>query len=140
MIRVVIVTIGSCAPEKIAPGLAAETELVFVGHTTAISDALELCISMHADIVLMNLCNSRIHGLRAVQAMRIGNPQVKVLVLARSEKAEYVQAMLRIGISGYLLHGVDNDDLALSLRTVFSGQVVYSSSITSALIQPFRDI
>jgi DNA-binding NarL/FixJ family response regulator len=137
MIRIVTIAIGSCSPDSIPIITDADSDLAFVGHSEDTQSALELCATMRPDIALMDICDSGIPGLQAVQAIRAENAHIKMLVLSGSDDPEYMRAMLRVGVSGYLLRRVDLTDLVLSIRTVHSGQVVCSSSITHALIQSF---
>ena len=135
MIRIVTIAIGPCSPDNIPSISDADSDLLFVGHTTDAQTAPELCATLHPDVALMDICDSGIDGLRTVRAIRATNARIKMLVLSRSDDPNYVHAMLEVGVSGYLLAQADVADLALSIRTVNSGQVVCSATIARALIQ-----
>lgn len=137
MIRIVAITVGSCTLDNMLTISAPDNEMILVGHTSDDQAALELCATLRPDIALIDMCDSNIQGLQTVKAIRATNTYIKVLVLSPSEEPEYARAVLRLGVSGYLLRDDDLGDLVLSIRTVYSGQVVCSSSITRALIQPF---
>ncbi len=136
VIRIVTVNIGPCSLGSRLDILDVDSDLVFVGHSTDVRTALELCAALHPDVILMDFCDAGADDVRTVRAFRATNAQSKVIVLSRSDDPEYVRAMLKVGISGYLLDLADAADLVLSIRTVYSGQVVCSSTITRALFQP----
>lgn len=136
MIRILAITVGSCTLGNMLTISIPDHEMVFVAHTSDAQAVPGLCATLRPDIALVDMCDSGIQGLQTVKAIRATDTYIKVLVLSPSDEPEYARAMLRLGISGYLLRQGDLADLVLSIRTIYSGQVVCSSSITRALIQP----
>ena len=122
-----------------AARLACAHDPTLVGLTVVSSgssvQALDLCLAVKPDVALFEIYVPDSSAIDVIRAIRMTTPQVKVLVLSSSAEVSFARAVLSAGASGFLLDHIDLTDLAVSLRTVYSGRIVLSPIIAHALIQ-----
>jgi DNA-binding NarL/FixJ family response regulator len=119
--------------------LDAEPDMTVVGEAATGSEAIELAVSEHPDVVLMDIRMPELDGLEATRQIA-GNTDlqgVRILVLTTFELDEYVFAALRGGASGFLLKGGEPSELINAVRVVAAGDAVLAPAVTSRLITAY---
>lgn len=91
-----------------------------VGEGATAEEAVELARSSLTDIMIIDV-NMPGDGLVAVKAIGELPQPPKILVLTVYDKMSNVQAAMAGGASGYVLKGVDGDELAKILKSIHSG-------------------
>jgi DNA-binding NarL/FixJ family response regulator len=115
-------------------GMAADIEVV--GEAGDGETAIDLCRSVEADVILMDIRMPGVDGLEATRRIA-ADPDLsglRVLILTTFEADEYVFEALRSGASGFLVKDTEPESLIDAIRVVARGDALLSPSITRRLI------
>lgn len=116
--------------------LEGEQDIAVVGEAGDGEQAIALALSMHPDVMLMDIRMPRLDGVQAT--LRIAGDarldDVKVLILTTFETDELVFDALRGGASGFLVKDSEPDEVLRGVRTVAAGDAHLSPSVTRRLI------
>lgn len=117
--------------------LLAETpDLEVVGEAADGEAALRLAAALRPDILLLDVRLPGRDGLEVARLLRARLPDVRVVALTVCDDAQHARALLRLGVSGYLLKTVSWPELQGALRAVYGGHVVVQSSVAARLSRP----
>lgn len=96
--------------------------------------ALDLCINMEPDIVLMDIDMPEMNGIEATRAVKKEKPNVKVITLTQHSEKGMIQRLMECGSDGYLLKNIDQEELVMAIRKVLDGQKYFSSEVAASLL------
>src|SRR6201998_1891574 len=74
------------------------------------------------DVTLMDLRLPKIGGADAITRIRQEHPTARIIVLTTFDGDEDIFRALQAGAKGYLLKGMDIDELTEAIRSVFAGK------------------
>jgi len=114
--------------------LESEPDLEVVGEAADGGQAVEACLALRPDVVLMDVRMPRIDGLEATRQLA---GKTRVLILTTFDLNEYVFEALRVGASGFLLKDAPADQLVTGIRVVAAGDALLAPSVTRRLIEEF---
>ncbi len=117
--------------------LAAEPATEVVGEATTGDEAIRLAAELLPDIVLMDLNMPSTNGIDATRRLLAAMPHINVLVLTMSDDDDSVFAAMQAGARGYLLKGVQGEEMIRAIRAVNSGEAIFSPAIARRLMQYF---
>ncbi len=86
-------------------------------------------------LVLMDIHMPKLDGLEATKQIKAELPDTKVLILTTFEDEEYIWEAIRHGASGYLVKGVETEEILSTIQDCLSGRINYPSSIQMRLVQ-----
>ena len=108
-----------------------------VGFARDGGEALELCLTLNPDILLLDLKMPGLDGLATLQRLQGSKNKTRVIVLTASDdKNEFVQAM-KLGTYGIVLKQTATELLIKSIRKVHAGEIWLDSHTTAAVIRQF---
>ena len=116
----------------------AESGLELIGEAANGKDALELVLDLRPDVVLMDIRLPGTSGIQAIEQFGLLAPASRVLVLARSEQNQVVEAIIA-GASGYILKTAPPEDIIRAIRATADGEAVLSSRVAGKLLEHIRD-
>ncbi len=90
------------------------------------------------DVVVMDVRMPGVDGVDATRTLRADPAAPPVLVLTTFDDDEVLAAALRAGASGFLLKGVEADDLQRAVRTVAAGGAWLDPAVTGRVLTTFR--
>lgn len=136
-IRVLIADDHALLREGIRALLSLATDIEIVGDAADGREAIEKCVALDPDIVLMDVAMPGLGGLEATLEIRKKCPRTLILVLTQYDDREYVTRFLKAGVSGYVLKKAAGSELASAIRNVFRGGLVLDPAIArDALREP----
>jgi two-component system NarL family response regulator len=89
------------------------------------------------DITLMDLRLPTMSGVDAIKAIRKDFPEARFIVLTTFDGDEDIYRALQAGAKGYLLKGMNTDDLTAAIRTVHAGKTCIPSEVAGRLAERF---
>ncbi|MGW5657519.1 response regulator [Streptomyces humi] len=125
-----LVRAGLCGIIGTAPDLAV------VGEAATGTEAVDLALDAHPDVVLMDVRMPDMNGIEATRRIT-GTGTVRVLMLTTFDLDEYVYGALRAGASGFLLKDAPPADLLAAVRVVAAGDALLAPGVTRRLIKEF---
>ena len=102
------------------------------GHST-----VELTRDLSPDIVIMDIGMPDLNGIDATQQIIRDFPKVKVIGLSMHSGKKFVIEMLKAGASGYLLKDCAFEELIIAIKTVASGKVYLSPTISDIVVENY---
>lgn len=136
--RVLVVDDHPLYREGLVTALEGMADVEVVGEAGDGGAAVALAATVAPDVVLMDLHMPGLNGIEATRRVVERAPATGVLVLTMLDGDDSVFAAMRAGARGYLLKGADRAEIERALRTVASGEVVFSSAIAGRVLAWFR--
>ena len=87
------------------------------------------------DIVLMDINMPEMNGVEATQAALKLYPDLNILILTMFSDLEYYNTMIDLGIKGFILKDIDNQELKIAIEKIFSGGTFFSQELLLKLIK-----
>jgi two-component system, NarL family, response regulator DegU len=115
-----------------------ESDLEVVGECGDGIQVLELCNTLHPDIVLMDINMPIENGVVATEKLKDIFPDIKVIILSIHDDESYVFETLRKGAMGYLLKDMEAESLINAIRSVVAGHAYIHPKVTGKLINQLR--
>jgi len=134
-IRVLVVDDHAMVRRGLATFLKAFDDLELAGEAAGGRAAVELCIQLQPDVVLMDMVMPDMDGAAVTRLLRSQTPSIQVIALTSFMEKILVQSALQAGAIGYLLKDVSADELAQAIRAAHAGRVTLSPEAAQALVQ-----
>jgi DNA-binding NarL/FixJ family response regulator len=99
--------------------------------------ALQLSRKLKPDIVVMDITMPDLNGIDATRQIVGEMPGIKVVALSMHSQKQFVEGMLKAGVSGYLLKDGAFEELIDAVRTVMTGRLYLSPDITGIVVSEF---
>ncbi|KPJ74226.1 MAG: LuxR family transcriptional regulator [Deltaproteobacteria bacterium SG8_13] len=118
--------------------LEKEREMEIVAEAENGRQALQLVRKHNPDIVIMDISMPDLNGIDATRQITSEQPSVKVIALSMHSQRQFVDGMLRAGVSAYLLKDTAFEELVKAVRIVLSGKKYLSPDVTDIVFQDYR--
>jgi DNA-binding NarL/FixJ family response regulator len=115
--------------------LKMETDIEIVGEADDGRQAVMLVRKLRSDVVVMDIAMPLLNGLEATRQILADAPATKVLILSAHSDDAYVEHIMALGASGYLIKQSAARDLAGAIRKVHKGILCFSPAISKCLRQ-----
>lgn len=100
--------------------------------------ALELCLQLRPDVILLDLGLPDLDGIEVVRQLKSSQPDVEILVFTIFDEEERVLEAVRAGASGYLLKGTPAERIVEAIGEVFRGGSVIQPQLARRLLRRFQ--
>lgn len=114
-----------------------QAEMEVVGEAADGLKALELAQDLQPDVVVMDISMPKLNGLKATEQLNRRCPGIKILNLTRHRDANYLQQLLRLGSSGYVLKKSAAQELIRAIRAVVAGDTYLDPAMTDTVLEKF---
>jgi DNA-binding NarL/FixJ family response regulator len=128
-IRVMIVDDHAVMRHALRTILETEEDLAIVAEADGGQAALELFSSAQPDVVLMDGSMPDMNGMETTRRLRQLAPEVKVIGLTLYEQTGYLEEMISVGASGYLLKTGSPSTVVQAIQIVAGGGTYFEPSI-----------
>jgi len=135
MIRVLLVDGQQMFREGVSSCLSQATDICVVGQAGTIAEALELIPSVEPTIVTFDVRLPDGAGADLARRVREQWPLIKLVTLTGYDYTEYVRAMLRASVDGYILKSASHQSLFDALREVAAGGLVLPPQIAAKVMR-----
>lgn len=113
------------------------SNITIVGEAANGEEILDLLDKKEVDIVLMDIKMPIMDGIEATQIAIRKFPDLKVIVLSMFGEEEYIVKMLEVGIKGFLLKNVEEEELIKAITIVHDGKNYFSNELLPAITNSF---
>ena len=139
-IRVLLVDDQRMFREGIRSRLRQEPDIEVVGEAATAAEALALVPETNPTIAVLDIRMPGVSGIELARLLRQRWPKLKILVLTGYDFDQYVHAMARLGVDGYLLKDAAQDSLVEALREVAAGGAVLPPPIASKVLRGYATV
>ncbi len=119
-IRVLIVDEHAAVRRALAAFLAAFDDLCLAGQAASGAEAMHLCASSEADVVLLDVTPPDMTGAAAIRGILECCPSCRVIATCTFQEEDLVPEALSAGAAGYLLKNVSAEELASTIRAAYA--------------------
>jgi DNA-binding NarL/FixJ family response regulator len=117
--------------------LEKQKDFVVVGEAQDGREAVKLAKEEEPDIVLMDVEMPNMNGIEAAQQIRSRCKNTRILALTMHSDKNYVTAMLRVGVAGYVLKDCDAKELVNAVREVVAGRGYISPEVAPLILEDY---
>lgn len=97
-------------------------DLKIIGEASTACQALELCIQLQPDIVLMDLLGPEFAGIQAIRAIHSYCPSIQIIALSSLEEVNLIPEAVAAGAIHHLPKYVSADQLVEAIRTAYTNR------------------
>ncbi|HSB89053.1 MAG TPA: response regulator transcription factor [Anaerolineales bacterium] len=133
-IRVLVVDDHAMVRRGLAAFLKAFNDLELAGEAGSGQAAVDLCLQLQPDVVLMDMVMPDMDGAAVTRLVRSGSPSIQVIALTSFSDEILVQSALQAGAIGYLLKDVSADALAQAIRDAHAGRSTLAPEAAQVLV------
>jgi len=133
-IRVLVVDDHAMVRRGLATFLKVFDDLELAGEAASGQAAVQLCVQLKPDVVLMDMVMPDMDGASATRLVRRQSELIQVIALTSFSEEILVQSALQAGAIGYLLKDVSADELAQAIRAAYAGRATLSPEAAQALV------
>lgn len=137
-IRILVVDDHTILRDGICALLTLASDMVVVGEAANGREALEKVKELEPDVVIMDIAMPLLGGLETTRRIRKEFPETKVLALTQYADKEYVFPVIEAGAHGFISKTAASSELALGIRSVYSGESFLSPSVAKLLVENFQ--
>jgi two-component system, NarL family, response regulator LiaR len=113
-------------------------DLDLVGEASSGTEAIDLCLRVQPDVVLMDMVMPGMDGAEATAAIRQQWPKIQVIALTSFQEDNLIERALQAGAIGYLLKNVSAQELAQAIRAAYVGRSTLAQEAADVLIAATR--
>jgi two-component system response regulator DevR len=139
-IRVLLVDDFPLVREGIAAALDADPAIDVVGQAGSAADGMERARELRPDVLLLDMRMPGAGGMVLLEQLTEELPEIKVLVMTASEKAETLLQAVAAGAAGYLTKRASRLELVDAVITIHGGGSVVAPALAGALLRDYRRV
>jgi DNA-binding NarL/FixJ family response regulator len=119
--------------EALKSFFSAEPGFEVIGTASNGREAVDRCLAIDPDVVLMDMKMPVMDGIEATREITSRSPRSKVLALTTFSTLEFVVPALRAGAAGYLVKDARPDEIIDAVNQVRNNEIALSPAIARAL-------
>jgi len=114
-----------------------ENDLHVCGSATDAAMAMKSIRIKRPHLVIVDISLGGKSGIELISEIKHYFPDIRILVLSMHTKALVVDRAMRAGAKGYVQKGEATNVIIKAIRTVLSGNIYFSSTISRTLLSSF---
>ncbi|MEV4571069.1 response regulator transcription factor [Nonomuraea sp. NPDC049419] len=134
MIRILLADDEAMIRAGVRAILESDPELDVVAEAGDGRQAVDLAISHHPDVALLDIRMPRLDGLAAAAEIRRAAPGTAVVMLTTFGEDDYIAKALDVGANGFLLKSGDPRELLAGIHAVAEGAAYLSPKVAQRVI------
>jgi len=134
-IRVLLVEDHVLVREGTKALLQGDLGIEVIGEADTANDALRLIKELAPDVILLDIRLREGNGIDVARALQKQRSTARVLVVSSYDYEQYVTALTRAGVSGYVLKDVGPEELIHAVHEVSAGRGVLTGAIAATVLE-----
>lgn len=110
-------------------------DIEVVGEAGDGLQAIEQATLLRPDLILMDLLMPEMNGIEAMQAIALGQPEIRFLVMTSYSGDDLVFPAIKAGALGFLLKDTRSEELVEAIRQVHRGEPSLHPSVARKLLR-----
>jgi DNA-binding NarL/FixJ family response regulator len=133
-LRIMLVDDHPLIREAIGHLIAQATDFELVGEAADGKECLTRLADLRPDIVVLDIAMPHLNGEQVARELRRRHPDIKIVALSGYADRQFVRAMSKAGVKGYVLKSASGRELITALRAVADGKHYLSPDVTGAVM------
>lgn len=133
-IRILVVDDHKMVRNGLRTFIAVHDDLELIGEAGNGEEAIEQCIALRPDVVLMDMKMPVMDGPEAIERILARIPEINIIALTSFDDENFARRALESGATGYLIKDVDEEDLISAIRLASQGSGVVAPKAMQALV------
>src|ERR1041384_6321775 len=117
-INILLVEDHEIVREGIKKLVSVEKDLKVVGEAKTGREAVLLAKKLRPDVIIMDIAMPQLNGLEATRQILKAFPATKIIMLSAHSDDAYVEQVIELGASGFLIKQTSFADLSTAIREV----------------------
>lgn len=138
MIRVLIVDDHPLVLEGLKSLFAEQDDIVITALCQNAVDAIRSIGEIVPDVALLDINLPDISGIELCHKIKSEHPAIKTIALTTYSERSYVNKMLEVGASGYLMKSSSREEIIQTIKQVFKGGLVLNVPFDLAQTEHFQ--
>jgi two-component system response regulator DevR len=134
-LRVLIVEDNDLVRQYLSILLSRRNEFAVVGEAATAAEALEKVSELQPDIVVIAAHLPDQSGIETSREIRGQSPDTRVLILTSHGDDRAIIGSIMAGASGYLLKGIDSQEIVEAIRNVGQGRSLLNPAIAGKVLE-----
>jgi two-component system nitrate/nitrite response regulator NarL len=135
MIKVLLADDHQLVIDGLRSLLERNPDILITGEANNGQQVMECLEKEKPDIVLLDINMPVLNGVHTTGLIRKKYPDIKILILTMYKTKAFINGLVQIGASGYILKNTGNSELNEAILTVASGRTFFSKAVTEALTE-----
>lgn len=129
-IRVMLVDDHPVMREALRTIINSQPDLTVVAEADGGRAARRLLERAKPDVVLMDGSMPEMNGMETTRQLKQVQPALRIIGLTLYEQSTYLEEMVAVGASGYVLKTADPEDLVKAVRAVAAGGTYFDPAVS----------
>ncbi|MFU8859851.1 MAG: response regulator [Cyclonatronaceae bacterium] len=100
-------------------------------------EAVNLFKQYQPDVCIIDISMPNMNGLESTRQILRVSPGARIIIMTMHLNEEYLNQVLGAGAAGYLLKNTNKTDLINSIRRVYNGEKVFSTTVSELMTQSY---
>ena len=123
--------------QGLASLLEGEPRFKVIGQAENGRQAVSMVEDLKPEIVIMDISMPLLNGIEATRLIKKSCPQTKVIILSMHTHDRYIDELIKLGVSGYLLKDSTGSDIIQAISAAVKGDTYLSPSISRRVIEDY---
>jgi DNA-binding NarL/FixJ family response regulator len=133
-VRIIVADDHPLFREGVVHSLSADPDFEVIAEASTGEQAIEQCLRLQPDLVLLDLSMPGVGGVAAAAAIAATAPKIRIMMLTVADGGESLMAALRAGAHAYVLKGVSARELREISRHVADGESYVPPALAAQLL------
>lgn len=110
-----------------------EDGMEWMGYASNADSCLAFLKNQQPDVILMDISMPGMSGIELCKLVREIYPAIYIIGLSTFNQLSFIQKMIDVGASGYLLKNATRQELVFAIQTVSKGKTYFSDDVATTL-------
>jgi DNA-binding NarL/FixJ family response regulator len=139
LIRVLLIDDHAMFRQGVRTRLEKESDIVVVADAESREEGLALVDQLRPDVVVLDIRLRQDSGIEVAKAIRRVHANIKILILSAYDYDQYVRALARVGVDGYISKENSQEELVQAIREVVGGGAVLTPKVASKVMRAMSE-
>jgi two-component system, NarL family, response regulator LiaR len=138
-ITVLITDDHSVVRQGVRVFLETQPEIEVLGEADSGQRAIEMCLELAPDVVLLDLLMPKMNGVEATRQIKQVSPRSNIVILTSYHDDEFIVPAIKAGALSYLLKDVSPTELIAAVKKASIGEAVLHPQVAQKLMRGLRE-
>lgn len=134
-IKVLLVDDYAMFRDVLNSALEEEDDIEVVGEAADGREALDKCLALDPDIVILDVEMPRMNGVEATRLLAEQCPRTKVVIVTAYEDDHLIMQLIQAGATGYLLKETNMEEVVRAIRVAHSGDSLIQPRVAKKMMR-----